>query len=582
MTVQPRAEWERKIKVGRSGLAPGCPAHAHSDSVWHIQDFATAQRLLRDLRTRQGGFGVEHADKFPAKMRQPVTWRDGEEHREHRRQTARYFAPRRVDTTYQAMIEWMAQDQCAVLLRNGRADLSELAFSLSVAVVGQVLGLTEGGAGLATRLDRIFKDLDVVPGWANPQAVRRQAAAAYNMGAFYRSDVRPAIAVRRVQRRDDLISHLIDEGCTNGEILGECVTYAGAGMVTTREFITVAAWHLLSDDELRASYSGGDRDNRMTILQEILRLEPVVANLARWTTGPMEFDSPTGPVAVPVGTRLDIDVAAANLDASAVGECPGQLRPGRQMAAGVAEVGLAFGDGPHRCPGAHIAMAETEIFLTKLLALPQVRMIAPPSASLRPEFASYAMSGLQVAVGPTDHQRRTPRTNGRAKIPIAAGSRQRPEGEASDTNEHYIAPSWATQHMFNRVVGQLSRRGISLFGARELAVRGRRSGQWRTTPVGLVELQGRRYILSATGNSQWVRNLRAAGTGELRLGSRAEPFRARELPEQERLPVLRAYLTNRWKSEVERLFDGVGSDASDDELRAIVPKHPVFEILPLT
>ena len=76
-----------------------------------------------------------------------------------------------------------------------------------------------------------------------------------------------------------------------------------------------------------------------------------------------------------------------------------------------------------------------------------------------------------------------------------------------------------------------------------------------------------------------MRNLRAAGTGELRLGRRTEVFRGRELSDEEKVPVLRAYL-KRWKAEVGAFFDRVGPDSSDAEVQAIAGKHPAFEVLP--
>jgi deazaflavin-dependent oxidoreductase (nitroreductase family) len=144
---------------------------------------------------------------------------------------------------------------------------------------------------------------------------------------------------------------------------------------------------------------------------------------------------------------------------------------------------------------------------------------------------------------------------------------------------HYQAPGWFTRNVFNRFVAFLTRLGFSVLGSRVLAVRGRTSGEWRTTPVNLLELDGRRYLVAPRGTTQWVRNLRAAGTGELRLGARAEPFRGQELPDNAKVPVLRAYL-KRWKAEVGVFFGGVGADSSDEQLRTIAPNHPVFEVLP--
>ena len=121
---------------------------------------------------------------------------------------------------------------------------------------------------------------------------------------------------------------------------------------------------------------------------------------------------------------------------------------------------------------------------------------------------------------------------------------------------------------------------MSILGSRVLAVRGRSSGVWRTTPVNLLDYRGHRYLVSPRGEGQWVRNLRAAGTGELRVGRRTEAFRGRELSDDEKVPVLRAYL-KRWKFEVGAFFEGVGPDSSDAEILAIASRHPAFEVLPV-
>ncbi len=144
---------------------------------------------------------------------------------------------------------------------------------------------------------------------------------------------------------------------------------------------------------------------------------------------------------------------------------------------------------------------------------------------------------------------------------------------------HYRAPGWFTRNVFNQLVAFLTKRGMSVLGSRVLAVKGRSTGEWRTTPVNLLPYEGRRYLVAPRGETQWVRNLRAAGTGELRLGRRAETFRGRELTDEEKVPVLREYL-RRWKAEVGIFFEGTGPDASDDQLLAIAPKHPAFEVLP--
>ncbi|WP_407554239.1 nitroreductase family deazaflavin-dependent oxidoreductase [Streptomyces sp. Pv4-95] len=129
----------------------------------------------------------------------------------------------------------------------------------------------------------------------------------------------------------------------------------------------------------------------------------------------------------------------------------------------------------------------------------------------------------------------------------------------------------------NSVIGWLARRGISLAGAADLAVRGRKSGEWRRVPVNPMTFQGGRYLVSARGHSEWVRNMRAAGGGELRVGRRSRPFTAVEVPPAETPALLRAYLA-RWGWEVKSFFGEITPDSTDEELLAAAPRHPVFRI----
>jgi deazaflavin-dependent oxidoreductase (nitroreductase family) len=131
--------------------------------------------------------------------------------------------------------------------------------------------------------------------------------------------------------------------------------------------------------------------------------------------------------------------------------------------------------------------------------------------------------------------------------------------------------------VFNPAVAGLTRLGVSVAGSRVLEVRGRKSGEPRQTPVNLLTLDGTRYLVAPRGHTQWVRNLRARGEGRLLLGRRAEPFTATELADDDKPPLLRAYL-KRWKWEVGAFFGGVGPDSDDTELRRIAPDHPIFRI----
>jgi deazaflavin-dependent oxidoreductase (nitroreductase family) len=139
-------------------------------------------------------------------------------------------------------------------------------------------------------------------------------------------------------------------------------------------------------------------------------------------------------------------------------------------------------------------------------------------------------------------------------------------------------PGWFTARVFNPMVAFLTGRGVSMRGSQVLEVRGRSTGQPRRTPVNPLELDGERYLVAPRGETQWARNLRATGEGRLLAGRDSESFRAAELPDEQKPPILRAYLQH-WKFETGTFFDGVGPDSSEQELLDAAPKHPVFRIL---
>ena len=144
-------------------------------------------------------------------------------------------------------------------------------------------------------------------------------------------------------------------------------------------------------------------------------------------------------------------------------------------------------------------------------------------------------------------------------------------------DSRYVQPGWFTRNIFNRAVRRLTLMGLPVAGSRELRVRGRTSGEWRSTPVNLLVVDGDRYLVAPRGTTQWVRNLRAAGTGELRAGRRVEAFRGEELADDTKAPVLREYV-RRWSWEVGAFFEGVGKNATEAELARIAPDFPVFRV----
>ncbi len=143
--------------------------------------------------------------------------------------------------------------------------------------------------------------------------------------------------------------------------------------------------------------------------------------------------------------------------------------------------------------------------------------------------------------------------------------------------DHFKEPGWFTKHVFNPAVAGLTKLGLPIAGSRVLEVKGRKSGDWRKTPVNPLEFEGGRYLVAPRGHAQWVRNMRVSGGGRLASRGKVEEFTATEVGDDEKPPLLRAYLA-KWKWEVGAFFDGVGPDSSDEELRRIAPDHPAFKI----
>jgi deazaflavin-dependent oxidoreductase (nitroreductase family) len=147
---------------------------------------------------------------------------------------------------------------------------------------------------------------------------------------------------------------------------------------------------------------------------------------------------------------------------------------------------------------------------------------------------------------------------------------------AEPSTPQYRKPGAVVRRLMNPFLVLAMRMGISVWGSRTLEVRGRTTGTPRRTPVNLLKYEGREYLVSPRGNTQWARNVRADnGRLILELGSHRDERTVQELPDEEKPPVLRAYL-RRWKMEVGVFFEGVSADSSDEELLRIAPKHPVF------
>ena len=387
-------------KTTRTHEPLGRPVERDTDGTWHVRGHAQARAVLRSADTKQAGFNAEVLENLPQKMRPPILYQEGQPHHEQRRQTARFFSPRTVSENYRGLMEELAGAAIRELLRGRRADLSALSMTLAVGVAARVVGLTESRLpGMAGRLDAFFEGDVTGFGWS-PRAILGFARNQARVAAFFYLDVKPAIEARKKEPGEDVISHLLSRGYGDAEILTECVTYAAAGMATTREFVSIAAWHILERPTLRERYLRASETERHEILGEILRLEPVVGRLYRRATADLNLEDDGGkPVTIPRGSLIALDTYAANADEAAVGECPLALVPGRELLAErTGPAVMSFGDGHHRCPGYYVALQETEVFLTRLLSLGSLRIERKPSVGWNDLIAGYELRGFVVTL----------------------------------------------------------------------------------------------------------------------------------------------------------------------------------------
>lgn len=383
--------------IGRPA-APEMPGELDPKLV-RLRDIESASVVLRDAaRTRQAGFTSERIPSWLFRRR-PILVDDGDEHDQHRKELARFFAPQMIERRHGAFIRETAKARVALARARGGCLMDHLALHYSVEVASRIVGLTESPTEkLAERLTRFFDQppvdhTKIGHGRTTTQWIEAAHRALVPLMAFHLRDVLPAIRRRRRHHEDDIISFLLDKGYRPGEILMECLTYGTAGMVTTREFICAAFWHLTSDAELRARYVASDERTRHRILHEIIRLEPPVGHLYRRVVDADNAQS-SARCPYPEGSLVDIDVATANLDPTRFGERPGALCPERELRASERS-GLSFGDGAHRCPGAPLATLETDALLLELCAA-NPTVVSEPVVEWDTLIQGYQLRGFRI------------------------------------------------------------------------------------------------------------------------------------------------------------------------------------------
>lgn len=141
----------------------------------------------------------------------------------------------------------------------------------------------------------------------------------------------------------------------------------------------------------------------------------------------------------------------------------------------------------------------------------------------------------------------------------------------------FRAPS-AGERFFNRLFGSLVGLGLGFKYNYLLQVRGRKSGKLYSTPIDLLELEGKRFLVAPRGRTQWVRNAEAAGEVTLKKGNLRQSFRLRPLSNAEKSAILKAYLDT-FRLEVQRYFP-VQAGSPPEAFAPMLDNYPAFELLP--
>jgi len=138
----------------------------------------------------------------------------------------------------------------------------------------------------------------------------------------------------------------------------------------------------------------------------------------------------------------------------------------------------------------------------------------------------------------------------------------------------YDAPN-GVDKVATTLVRWLAEAGVSLAGTRALRVRGRTTGRVRSVVVNVLTVGDVDYVVSPRGNTQWVRNVRAAGAVE--MGRRRRRFQATEIDDAAKPELLKRYL-DRWSWEVKGHMAGLTPDSGPDQIKAAAPSIPVFAL----
>jgi cytochrome P450 len=359
-------------------------------------DAEDVKNILRSPYLRQDGMDAALQQRLdPEEV--PLIFLDGKLHRDRRKHITSYFSPRYIKEHFEPLMRKTADRLVSELERDKQLRIDEASWQMAVTLVGELIGITRGKSHeemkqTAKRIERCLyaTKMRFMTGWRLKWAKIQRA---YNTWNFMRKDVRPAVKARREQPQDDVISKLVEENYSDTAMLVDVMMLCGAGMQTTREFISMAAWHMLEKDYLREAFLAADYEGQMGILQEILRIDPIVSTLYR--RAPDDLPEKARDEFTP-GQRYGVSLRDANFDPDAVGPCPYAIDLTRKERLGDQAPMLSFGNGMHRCPGSPLALNETLFLMDRLLRVPGIRLASQPEIEWEPNVSTFEIRNVLV------------------------------------------------------------------------------------------------------------------------------------------------------------------------------------------
>jgi cytochrome P450 len=377
----------------------GCPVHSGRDDRKTGEDykielpvfpgsrvtrnFRLAREVLRSPEMRQAASSADSMD-FTKPDEISFFFLHGDQHKQRRASVAAHFAPKAIVSRYNPLMQKTMDRLIAEFQKTGTAVVDEMSLQLAADVTMEIVGLTDTDRkNLTWQIKRIMGSQnsfdkrplyrflhDVAFGWFfNGLYISR-------IMKLYREHIAPAAESRRKNPGNDVMTYMVQNNYSKKGMIIEVMTYAGAGVSTTREFMVLAAWQLCDHPELKERFLAGDEDEQFAIIEELLRLDPIAGYLYRKPVGDVEG---TVEGTIQKGELIALDIRGANSDESVVGECPFQIDPDRAKRQKIAGSWMSFGDGPHRCPGSQVALHETRIFLDRLLRVPGFTLAVPPT-----------------------------------------------------------------------------------------------------------------------------------------------------------------------------------------------------------